>query len=156
MTIRFILAFAALIGGILAGATVERLAVQLHAWRVVGVRAWAEFSRHADLGHGRVVYPFLGFGQLVLTLAAAVMPVREDVPVPSLLRATVWSAAAFALIGLSFTALAAPHMLRLRRIADSPAELQRAFDGFYRWLKLRAIFQIASFLASIGALALAA
>src|SRR5689334_5101059 len=77
MTVRFVLAFAALIGGILAGAAVERLAVQLHAWRIVGVRAWAEFSRHADLGYGRVVYPFLGFGQLVLTSAAALMLVGE-------------------------------------------------------------------------------
>jgi hypothetical protein len=150
-----VLAFAALIGGILAGATVERLVVQLHAWHVVGVRAWAEFSRHADLGYGRVIYPFLGIGQLVLTLAAALLLVWEDGPVPALLRATAWSAAVFALIGLSFTALVAPHMLRLRRIADSPAEPQRAFDGFYRWSKLRAIFQIASFLTGIAALALA-
>jgi hypothetical protein len=154
--VRLVLAFAALIGGVLAGVAVERLVVQLHAWRVVGVRAWAEFSRHADLGYGRVVYPFLGIGQLVLTWAAALMLVRDDVPVPALLRATAWSAAAFAFIGLSFTALAAPHMLRLRRIGDSPAELQRAFDGFYRWSKLRAMFQIASFLASIGVLVLAA
>jgi hypothetical protein len=38
----------------------------------VGPVAWAEFSRHADLGNGLVLYPLEAFGGFLFTLAAAV------------------------------------------------------------------------------------
>ena len=41
---------AAILDGFLAGGNVDRIIVQMPAWRRVGVRAWAEYSRKADLG----------------------------------------------------------------------------------------------------------
>jgi hypothetical protein len=62
-----LLAVATILGGTLAGATADRLFVGQGAWRAVGVRAWAAYSRHADLGNGRFFYPPLA---IVGTLAA--------------------------------------------------------------------------------------
>jgi len=36
--------------GFLAGASAVRALVHMPAWRKLGPRAWAAFSRHADLG----------------------------------------------------------------------------------------------------------
>jgi hypothetical protein len=49
-TTRILLIFATLVSGLLAGGNVDRAFVAMPALRQVGAIAWAEFSRHADLG----------------------------------------------------------------------------------------------------------
>lgn len=53
--------------------TMNRTLVEMPSWRHLGVAAWAAFSRGADLGSGRIIYPIAGIGGLGLILAAAVV-----------------------------------------------------------------------------------
>jgi len=148
-----LIALAVLLGGLLAGATIERFFVQLPAWRTAGVVAWARFSRRADLGRGKFVYPALALGQVLTTGTAAMLLARAENAVSAELLASAWFAAACAIVGLALTALAGPNMLRVARSHDSPAALQPLFDGFMRWSKWRGTFQVLSFVASVYALA---
>jgi hypothetical protein len=59
----FILLIAAtFMGGLLAGGNVDRAFVAMPAWEQMGAIAWEQFSRHADLGNGLVLYPLEAFG----------------------------------------------------------------------------------------------
>lgn len=53
--------------------TMNRTLVEMPSWRHLGVAAWAAFSRGADLGNGRIIYPVAGIGGLALILAAAIV-----------------------------------------------------------------------------------
>jgi len=53
----WLVAAGALLDGLLAGSTVDRFVAGLPAWRQVGVVAWADYSRHADLGYGSSSIP---------------------------------------------------------------------------------------------------
>src|SRR5439155_6173384 len=95
------------LGGLLAGATIDRAIVGYPAWRRLGVVAWAQYSRNADLGNGRFVYPVLAIGAVVLSFIAAFL-VRHrarSIQIP-LYVATVIAAA-----GLAVTLVAGPYML---------------------------------------------
>src|SRR6266508_2920732 len=118
---------ASAVGGVLAGVNVDRYVVGFPAWRRVGTRAWADYSRNADLStNGLVLYPFLGIGGAALSIAALVSfrrgrraPARANIPL---------SAAALLTIGgLLLTTRATPNVLRLRRLGDDREELDRAF-----------------------------
>jgi hypothetical protein len=52
---RILLVLALLFSGLLAGGNIDRAFVTMPAWQQVGVTAWAEFSRCADLGNGLVL-----------------------------------------------------------------------------------------------------
>src|SRR5260221_616987 len=124
---------ATLLHGFLAGGNVERALVHMPAWRKLGPRAWAAFSRQADLGRGLFLYPFEAIAGAALAVAAAIAFQLD----PGAARAAalpLYLGAALALAGLLATTQAAPKMLSLRRVPDDdvPA-LQRAFDGFERW-----------------------
>ena len=53
MATRIVLVLAILLSGLLAGGDIDRAFVAMPAWQQVGAVAWAEFSRHADLGNAR-------------------------------------------------------------------------------------------------------
>ncbi len=137
--------------GLLAGMNVDRALVQMPAWRQVGARAWAAYSRHADLGNGLFLYPFEAIGGALLTIAAAIA-FQFDAGIPRAAAIPIYLSLALALGGLAATILAAPKMLSLRRISDSQAVLQQAFDGFERWGDVRGIFQVLAFGANLWAL----
>ena len=59
---RNLLIAATLVGGLLAGADVDRALVAMRAWQQVGPEAWAAFCQHADLGNGLVLYRVEAFG----------------------------------------------------------------------------------------------
>ena len=129
-----------------------RTLVEMPSWRHLGVEAWAAFSRGADLGMGKVIYPIAGIGGTVLLLGAAVAyrlsPHRRlAVAIP------VYGAACMSVCILLTTTQAAPKMLSLQRIGADPALLQRAFDGFYKWDSIRAVFGALAGCAAIWALA---
>lgn len=138
--------------------TLNRTLVEMPAWRQVGTQAWATFSRRADLGNGEVMYPLIGIGGTVLILAAAIA-FRLGPRRPLFASIPLYCAALMAICVMLTTTQAAPIMLSLHRIGDNPAALQQAFEGFYRWDSIRAVFGAvegcAEILALVGLAALA-
>ena len=149
---RLLLIGATLLSGLLAGATLDRLVVQMPAWRRVGSRPWAAYSRHADLGNGLLLYPVEAIGGAIFSIAAAIA-CHRDAAVPRSAEAALWVAVAAALGGLLATTQAAPRMLGLRKLGDDPVALQRAFEGFDRWGAVRGALQMLVFLSNLWAVA---
>jgi hypothetical protein len=99
VTTRTLLIFATLVSGLLAGGNVDRAFVAMPAWQQVGATAWAEFSRHADLGNGLILYPIEAIGGALLTIAAAIM-IHFDRFAPRAAAVLIYAAALFAAGGL--------------------------------------------------------
>jgi hypothetical protein len=141
---------ATILGGLLAGGNFDRLAIQMPAWRSLAPRAWAEYSRQADLRNGFVVYPIEAIGSATLNVAAMIA-LHFDRHANAVARFPIDLAAMLALGGLLMTIGAAPKMLRVRTMDDEVA-LHRAFVGFHRWSIARGILQIAAFVVDLWAL----
>jgi len=153
MSIRLIAAVV-LVCGVLAGANLDRLVVQLPAFQRLGASNWAIYSRRADLGHGLLFYPVIAIGAFLLSIVAFFVA-RAD---PFAHRALVPLGVTIVLelVGLLLTTQAAPHMFRLRRAAEDDHPLfARSLRGFHRWSIFRGLFQIAAFLSSVWALSVA-
>jgi hypothetical protein len=142
---------AASFNAVLYGVGLDRLIVETPAWKHVGVLAWAAYSGYADLGNGLVLYPLTAVGGTLLSVAAAIVyrrwpsrPWRTSLP--------IYAAAAFSIGGLLLTTQAAPFMLSLRTIADAPAALQPAFDGFEFWGGIHGVAQALAFVCNIWSL----
>jgi hypothetical protein len=152
-TTRFVLLLAILFSGALAGGNIDRALVGMPAWQQVGAVAWADFSRHADLGNGLIVYPIEAIGAGLLTLIAAIgFQFDKTAPRPALVP--VYLAVILAAAGLILTLKAAPIMLGIRGVSD-PTRLKQAFDAFWFWGNIRAACQISAFLALLATLPLA-
>ena len=138
-------AAATLFGGALAGATFDRALVGMPALWQLGPKAWADYSRRADLSiRGAAFYPTLAFGNTILSIAAAVANPKNR-------AATI--AAGFAAAGLLLTLKAAPNMLRLRDIDDDDeAAIEEAMRGFAFWSAFRGACQIGAFAANVMAM----
>jgi hypothetical protein len=145
----WIVAAGVVLDGLLAGSTVDRFVAGWPSWKRVGVAAWAEYSRHADLGYGLVLYPVLAIGGCLLALVAVVMVRRNAAARGAALP--LYIGAGLSIAGLLTTFGAAPNMLALRHL-DDPAALSAAFDAFYRWSAVRAGFQILLFPVEVWAL----
>lgn len=117
----------------LFGSQLDRALVTTPAWQQLGVRAWADYSRHADLGTGNVVYPVGGILIWLLALAAAGSYVFIDRGAPRTLAAPVAVAALGALGGIATTVKAAPVMQGLPGLGYDQAALRAAFDQFTVW-----------------------
>jgi hypothetical protein len=144
---------ATLFHGILAGVNVDRILVGLPAWYQVGVVAWADYSRSADLGNGLLLYSVLAIGGALFSLGAAISLIWQPTRRRSLVIA-IYVAAALALAGLLLTFKAAPFMLRLRTIGrnDDVAHLQLAFNGFWFWSLIRGVMQSLAFVGNLWSL----
>jgi hypothetical protein len=140
-----LLVLATLVCGLLAGADVDRTLVAMPAWQQVGPIAWAEFSRHADLGNGLVFYPLIAIGGMLLTWAATVS-CHFDRSVRREVKLALYAASALEVAGLLLTIKAAPIMLGIRHVTD-PAALQQAFAAFRHWGDLRGLSQLFGFVA---------
>lgn len=136
---------------VVASVGLDRLVVQMPAWRRVGVGAWAAYSRHADLGNAWMLYPVAAFGGTALVIAA-VLKVRRDRTASRTTSLAIYATAIFATLGLLATTQAAPYMLSLQTIGDDPAALQQAFGGFDRWGGIRAVAQILALAANLWSL----
>ncbi len=145
-----LLAIAIILNGFLSGLNIDRAFVQMPAWRKTGVRAWAAYSRHSDLGNARYLYPTEAIVGVLFTVAAAVS-FYYDPTAPAAAAVPLYASAVLVAIGLLTTLKAGPFMLSLRRIGDDESALQKAFDGFRRWGNVRGVFQILGFLANIWA-----
>jgi hypothetical protein len=140
-----LLALAIVLAGLLAGLDFDRAIVAMPAWQIVGPVAWAEFSRHADLGSGLVLYPVEAIGAFLLAVATAISA-RFDRAAPKRLIVVLWISVALAAGGLATTILAAPVMLSIAHETDAAA-LQRAFEAFHFWGNVRGLCQVLAFTA---------
>jgi len=147
---RLLLILSTFVSGLLAGGNIDRALVAMPAWQPIGATSWAEFSRHADLGNGLILYPVEAIGGALLTVAAAIM-FHFDRSAPRTAVVPLYAAVLFAAGGLVLTVKAAPIMLGIRDLGD-PAALQRAFEGFWYWGNLRAASQVMAFVAQLAAL----
>jgi hypothetical protein len=59
--------------GLLTGGDIERLLVATPAWNRTGLAAWADSTRSADLGSGRLIYQALALGGTLLRVAAVIV-----------------------------------------------------------------------------------
>jgi hypothetical protein len=137
----------------LGGGGLDRVAIQMPAWRQVGIVPWAEFSRHADLGNGLILYPVAAIGGTLLSIAA-VISFHWDREQQNTAKWFLYAGACLTLLGLLWTTQAAPLMLSLRHVGNDPPSLEHAFTGFDWWGRVRAVTQMAAFLANLGSVAL--
>ncbi len=121
------------------GDNLNRTIVEMPAWRALGPNAWAAFSRLADLGNGRIIYPVAGIGSTVLVLAAAIS-FRTSRLRPWSVAVPVYGAALMHIGVILLTTQAAPIMLKVPRLGSDPVALRQAFEGFYQWDSIRAVF----------------
>lgn len=142
---------ATMLSGLLAGGNVDRAIVAMPAWDQVGTSAWAEFSRHADLGNGLVLYPLEAIGAFLLIVFTTVS-LYFDRAVKTSIMLPLCSAVVLAAAGLLCTLKAAPIMLSVGHLGD-PASLRQAFDGFRFWGDIRGAAQVLAFFATVWALA---
>ena len=133
----FLIVVALLLGSV--ADSLARTLVEMPAWRQLGAEAWAAFSRRADLGNGEIMYPLAGIGGTLLILAAAIV-FRLNPRRPLTAAIPLYGAALMAICVMLTTTQAAPIMLSLHRIGNDPRTLQQAFDVFYRWDSIRAVF----------------
>ncbi|MBV9180365.1 MAG: hypothetical protein JO356_03570 [Acidobacteria bacterium] len=141
---------ATLCGAILAGGGLDRTVVAMPAWRKLGSRAWAKYSRHADLGNGLIFYPAVALGGFAFSLAAFITYRHSRGVLPKASTPITLSVTLSAL-GLLLTRQAAPFMLSLRRIGDDPAGIERAFDGFGFWGGKRVLVQLGMLITNLWA-----
>ena len=116
------------------------------------VQAWADYSRHADLGTGNVVYPIGGILLWALVFAAAVSHLL-DRSAPRAAGLPIYLAALFSIGAIVATIVAAPIMRGVGSLGNDPVALQSAFDRFTLWgVYVRGVFFAASFLCTVWAL----
>ena len=150
--LEYLLIAATILSGLLAGASIDRFVVGFPAWKHVNISAWAEYSRHADLGNGIFVYPVEAIGSFLLLLISSFIVLKnKKAPVHQLISFQIYLAALLAFSGLLLTFFAGPFMLSIKNMND-PFFLQHAFDEFYYWSIFRGIAQVLSFLACMWAL----
>jgi hypothetical protein len=119
----------------MAGASIDRLIVQLPARHRIGPVAYAEYARSTDLGRGRIVYPAanaLGGAALLAALALALL-LRESREVIVALVV----AAFFALLARVVTRRAAPAMLQIGRSDDRESVITPLLERFARLAPIR-------------------
>jgi hypothetical protein len=131
--------------------SLNRTLVEMPAWRHLGPEAWAAFSRLADLGNGRIIYPVAGIGGTLLILAT-VLVFRLSRRRPLSVAIPLYAAALLAICGVLTTTQAAPIMLSLHRVGNDPQALHQVFEGFYRWDSIRAVLGMVEEFAEIWAL----
>jgi|ERR1041385_3612346 hypothetical protein len=130
--------------GLLAGETIDRIVIGERAWQYAGINAWANYSRHADLGNGIFVYPFEAITGVIFLIAASVI-LRKNKPAPPGVSLIIYVSTFFAVTGLLLTFWAGPFMLSIRKTND-PVQLQFAFDQFYYWSAFRGLAHLLTFL----------
>ena len=148
--VRFLIAFAVVINGLLAGLNVDTALVKLPARKRIGALAYATFARGNDLGNGLVVYPILGIGAALFTVLATVIAYLEHSSMGPLLLLSL--ASLLSLLHTFATTRAAPIMLSIKDAPDDEALLRVKLDRFARWHAVRATFQVLTFFVLLWAL----
>ena len=142
---------ATFLSGLLAGPGLDRAIVQIPAWRNLGPKAWAEFTRSADLGIGLVWYPAEGLSALVLTVATSVS-IYKDASAPRAAVLWAFGAAGLAILALIVTGIVILPNTRAVNGLNGLDGWQSAFDRLASWWRLKALLHVATFGANLCAL----
>src|SRR2546429_4981929 len=118
-----VLIAATIANGLLAGASLDKALVQLPARRKIGLHAMAEYNRATDLGPGLILYPALGLGGPLLTIAAA-MPVYFGLDLSNAGVSWILLGALLPVGHMITTPRPAPNLFQLRRSIPANAELE--------------------------------
>jgi hypothetical protein len=148
--VMFLIAFAVVINGLLAGLNVDTALVKLPARKRIGALAYATFARGNDLGNGLVVYPLLGIGAVLFTVLATAIAYLEHSSMGPLLLLSL--ASLLSLLHTFATTRAAPIMLSIKDAPDDETLLRVKLDRFARWHAVRATFQVLTFFVLLWAL----
>jgi hypothetical protein len=149
ITRRLVIASATL-GGL--SQVADRALVGTPGLRELGPEFWVQYSSHADLGTGLVLYPIAYIGWTALAVAAAITH-RRGGRTPRRATVPIYLAAVCMLGVMALTAKAAPIMLGIGKL-ETEAEMQHAFDQFTFWgVYVRGALITVAFIASIWALA---
>jgi hypothetical protein len=151
LTGRLIIAAIVVVG--LFGSFLDRALVATPAWRNLGVQAWADYSRHADLRNGLVVYP-IGAALCWVLVFAAALAYRLDRSAPRQAGVPIYLAALGALGAIVTTIVAAPVMMHVGQLSDAnTAAVRDAFETFTLWgVYVRGVCFAATFVCLVWAL----
>ncbi|MCV7199886.1 hypothetical protein [Mycobacterium angelicum] len=143
---------AVLVGG-LFGSLLDRSLVATPAWQRLGVSAWADYSRQADLGNGDLVYPVGAILWWGLVIGAAIA-YRRDAAAPRTARYPIYLAVGSVLGAIGSTVIAAPIMQHVGTVTDSDiSTLHNAFQVFTVWgVYVRGAFFGLVFVSTVWAL----
>jgi hypothetical protein len=137
--------------GLLAGASLDQSSKQLPTRHRIGVVAYSQYSRAADLGNGILFYGILGVVAALLNIAAAIVAYWQGVS--SHLANPIYVGALFAVLHSLVTTQAAPSNFSQRKVpADNEGALARVFDRFTRWQNIRCVLQVLNFGVNLWAL----
>jgi hypothetical protein len=145
---RFFASVACILSGLLAGANIDRFLVQLPAWKYVDITSWAHYSRHADLGNGRWVYPLEAVGSFLILLVSSVIVWRKK-PAYEQPSNYIYLGTCFAAIKLAITYFASPVILSLSSGNEDARFLQRAFDLYHFWSPYNVVTQLCCFICCL-------
>jgi hypothetical protein len=132
-----------LFNGVLSGASLDKVIVQLPARTRMGTIGYAGYARAADLGNGVVFYAAVGVGAAALTIAAAIAALTGDAAMST--RTLLGTAALLSVSHSAATAVAAPAMFRIGRSPDTDEALAPLLSRFARASTVRAVLQVATF-----------
>jgi hypothetical protein len=146
----WILVAATLLTGLLAGASLDQSIKQLPARHRIGVEAFSNYSRAADLSNGIAFYAILGLGSALLTISAAILVFAHGPP--SDIYVPIAVSASLAVLHSLATIKAAPINFSQWEAQGDPNALTRIFDRFAKWQAMRAVLQVANFVSLIWAI----
>ena len=151
MTVTLWLLLAALlVNGLLAGASIDQSIKQLPARHRIGVVAYSEYSKAADLGNGLILYPLLGIGGALIAIIAAVVGILSQPSGQAMI--TLWLVIILTIAHSAVTSLAAPTNISQRNATGNEERLTALFDRFVKLQAIRMPLQFFAFLALAWAL----
>jgi len=132
--------------GLLCGASLDQSIKQLPARRSIGVKAFSEYAKAADLKNGVLWYAILGIGAALSSLATVILAWHYNIQ--NSYSLPLYLGGIFAVCHTLCTALAAPTYHSQKKIQDE-AQLKKLFNKFERIQTFRSIFIALNFICYI-------
>lgn len=150
-TAHLLVIFATVVNAMLVGAALDQHIKQLPARHRIGVVAFSEYSKAADLSNGVAWYAGLGIGAALLAVVAAGVNLADQ-PGSGAAAAALWCAIAFTIAHSLITTRAARINFSQRQAVGDADRLAAIFDRFTRWSTVRVACQCLTLLALMWAL----
>jgi hypothetical protein len=136
---------ALLVNGLLVGASMDQTVKQLPARHRIGVVAYSNYSKAADLHNGVIFYGVLGVGGALIAIMAAVVGLLHQPG--GQITAVLWTIIALSLAHSAATSWAAPTNFRQRNAAGDIEQLTAILNRFTTLQAIRASLQVLTLLA---------
>jgi hypothetical protein len=135
--------------GILCGTSLDQSIKQLPARRTIGMKAFSNYAKAADLKNGVIWYAVTGIGAAAASIITAIIVWKnhsaESYSIP------IYLGGVFAICHTICTTQAAPLYFSQKKITDE-GELKKLFDKFERIQTIRSAFILLNLLAFVYAL----